>query len=249
MQCTKKSYKHSKYNYVSCKKLFENFTDSTPTTSGSFDTPLISSSDNNTQGNIIRIGSSFDQPTNINNKTENGISCSCTGDSSSNNNFTLSCNCTRQQKEGFADLIPNPEVQEMAKIVSAELSNPVVQEMAKLVSAELSNPVLQEMDKIVSIEVPNPAIQEIPKIVSVELSNPTVREIAKIVSAELSNPTVQEMPNINVPIIDMITGISNAMKQPDQTCDKTPLYMTVGILATILIILIIYVIYQQMKKN
>lgn len=81
MQCTRQIYPRSKFNYVSCTKLVEKFTE---------------------------MGTG---PVTTNNNLTGNINCSCTKNSSSNNKFSSSCSCTRKTTEGFVDVMTNPSQQ------------------------------------------------------------------------------------------------------------------------------------------
>ena len=279
MQCTRRAYPHSKFNYVKCTKFVERFTESLPQTTGSTNsqsTPVfnnIQTETSNMQG--------VSQPTISENIPASSMSCSCTGDSSGNDNFTLSCSCTRKPKENFVDLMQNPTIAEAAAKLPAGGVN-LSEAAAKLPTGgvnlseaaaklpeggvNLSETAAKLPEGGVNLseaaaKLPAGGINLSAAAAKLPEGGANLSEaVAKLpegganlaVAAKLSEGGVRDMNNTNLPTIAIAAGISNAKnqpEQPEQICDKSSLQLTVGILIILLIILIGYIIYQSGKNN
>ena len=146
------------------------------------------------------------------NSVNGNINCSCSGSSSGDSGFTLSCNCTRKTTESFADVTANPvppnPVQGAAKAVASGLAGAVANAVANTGAIQNVIP-----------EITNGAVQNI----------------------------IPEIPNGAV-VTNAIDNIQQSL-QEDSACNKTPLHITIGILVTILIGLVAYIVYQQMKNK
>jgi hypothetical protein len=189
MQCSKAIYPHSKFNYVSCTRLVENFSE---TSSG---TPTGSNSSNNTAtgsttGSTTNVTPNSGSISSVTSSGNNGISCSCTGDASSNNSFSLSCTCTRKVNEGFADVMAIPPSAQDAMAAAGKGIASAAQGLASTVG-------------------------------------PMATKAA------------------------VATGVSDMVNQlkKENECNKTSLHITIGVLVTVLIGLVAYIVYQQMKNK
>jgi hypothetical protein len=204
MQCNKAIYPHSKYNYVSCTRLVENFsegTTGTPDPSKTTDNTTTTNTGTDSNSGTTSNGTSTGTSTGTSNGTSSGnsLNCSLSGDTSSGN-FSLTCSRPKTA-EGFADVLPLATTAQEAMATAGQGIAGAAQGVAGAAQGAAQG-----------------------------LANAVVPMAAKAAA---------------------VTGVSDLINQvkQDKECNKTTLHITIGVLVTVLIGLVAYIVYQQMKNK
>ena len=236
MQCTKTTYPHSKYNYVSCLRRVERFSDTpsnyrTPSEQEfvyqqtmqpfqieeqQFEQPMYTTQPQNEQGNV------FQQPmytTQSNQETQN---------TKNNTRMQLSCSCYENSRENFADVTTEgaaptaPTTEGAAPIIIPTTqentqNTSTTQENVQSTNQETTLKINQESEESIVIE----PVQE-------ELSS--VDTIKKVIAEEIGALKAQ---------------ISESKEE--EICNKLPLQIIIVILVLVLLGLIAYHFYDKMN--
>ncbi len=210
MQCTKAIYPHSKYNYVTCTRLVEKFSDG--------DNSGIPATVNST-------GSS-----------SSGISCSCTGDASGNDAFSLSCKCTRVGSDSSTI---------SGATTGTDTSTTTGTGTGTDTGATTGTDTGATTGTGITTSAPKEGFADLMTNPSQETIVAAAKDIANVAQAAVST----EVPMAAKAAV--IAGVSDLAEQVKQEheCNKTTLHVTIGILVTIVIGLVAYIVYQQMKNK
>ncbi len=162
--------------------------------------------------------------------------------------------CTRKQKESFVDILPETTNLD-AKAAVMEMAQNAVSEMPGTVANAVS-----EMPGTVAnavSEMPGTvanAVSEMPGTVANAVSEmPTLAKAAVVGLADGITDSVTDMSKMaKAGVIGLVkSSDSTDMTVPmDETsCNKKNLHITIGVLIMIILVLISYIIYKQMKSN
>ncbi len=173
--------------------------------------------------------------------------------------------CTRKQKESFVDILPETTnldakaaVMEMAQNAVSEMPGTVANAVSEM-PGTVANAVSEMPGTVANAvsEMPGTvanAVSEMPGTVANAVSEmPTLAKAAVVGLADGITDSVTDMSKMaKAGVIGLVkSSDSTDMTVPmDETsCNKKNLHITIGVLIMIILVLISYIIYKQMKSN